>query len=314
MSIDVWPPQQSPEQRLRQLIQDAQTLLGVTITVKDQRGLLRAADGAPLFASHAIHEVAFCQLLREDRPEDRRQCRHDCNEQVPLRAQLDRSPFTTCCYRGAVEVIVPVFDAGLLCFVLHAGVFRDSEGEHHPCAPRFPAEIRDAYRRLPVLTDETGQRIARVLEALGRAILQETMLLRQQGEGADLRTLQLRRLIDARAHEKLTLAEAAEVLGVSPSRASHLVRELLGDSFQNLLLKERVARAQSLLRSSEMSLKEVADACGFSNEYYFSRQFRQLTGLPPGRYAAQHLAAQRAEAPQSACLWANAAPHSSGFD
>ena len=47
---------------------------------------------------------------------------------------------------------------------------------------------------------------------------------------------------------------------------------------------ERMTRARNLLLSTEYPLKTIAQATGFSNEFYFSRCFRDFYGMPPGEY------------------------------
>ena len=42
--------------------------------------------------------------------------------------------------------------------------------------------------------------------------------------------------------------------------------------------------ARELLRNSAMSLKEIAAALHFSDEYYFACMFKRRTGIAPGRY------------------------------
>ena len=46
----------------------------------------------------------------------------------------------------------------------------------------------------------------------------------------------------------------------------------------------RIERAKRLLLSSNGSVKEVAAACGYASEAYFSRAFKARTGHPPGTW------------------------------
>ncbi len=46
----------------------------------------------------------------------------------------------------------------------------------------------------------------------------------------------------------------------------------------------RIGRARSLLGYSRLSLKEIADHCGFRDVYYFSAVFTRFTRLAPGQY------------------------------
>ncbi len=45
-----------------------------------------------------------------------------------------------------------------------------------------------------------------------------------------------------------------------------------------------MAHALELLRSTTLSIKEIAPRCGFSDPQYFSRAFRNIFGQPPGEW------------------------------
>jgi AraC family transcriptional regulator of arabinose operon len=49
-------------------------------------------------------------------------------------------------------------------------------------------------------------------------------------------------------------------------------------------IRQRVQRAQQLLRGSSMQISEIADALGYVDVYFFSRQFKQATGVSPSTY------------------------------
>jgi YesN/AraC family two-component response regulator len=101
------------------------------------------------------------------------------------------------------------------------------------------------------------------------------------------RLAKIRRFISNHAHEKLTVEDLGRELFISGSRARHLVSELSGRSFSELLTEERMIRARKLLLFSECSLAEIAEASGYANVHYFSRHFSEYYGLPPGRYRKQ---------------------------
>ena len=73
-------------------------------------------------------------------------------------------------------------------------------------------------------------------------------------------------------------------MNLSRSHACHLVKYHFGKPFHVLLLEERLTRACNLLRTTEMPLKAVAAAVGFSNEFYFNRLFAREYGRPPGEF------------------------------
>ncbi len=48
------------------------------------------------------------------------------------------------------------------------------------------------------------------------------------------------------------------------------------------LINIRIQKAKQLMHLGELSVKEVANAVGYDNEYYFMRLFKRKTGFPPG--------------------------------
>lgn len=51
----------------------------------------------------------------------------------------------------------------------------------------------------------------------------------------------------------------------------------------------KIKHAQMLMCKSSLSLKEIAQQTGFSNEFYFSRVFRKTAGMPPGEFRSRSL-------------------------
>lgn len=84
--------------------------------------------------------------------------------------------------------------------------------------------------------------------------------------------------------EDLTRDQVARVAGLSPSRFSHLVREQLNSSFTELMVGYRVDHASRLLIRTTSSIAEVALACGFTDQSYFTKVFKKRTGQTPLAY------------------------------
>jgi AraC family transcriptional regulator of arabinose operon len=59
-----------------------------------------------------------------------------------------------------------------------------------------------------------------------------------------------------------------------------------------LLRRARVEEARRLLAAGDLSIKQVAIACGFASPYHFSKVFRRIDGLPPSQYQASVLKGQ----------------------
>ena len=86
------------------------------------------------------------------------------------------------------------------------------------------------------------------------------------------------------ATENLGRDQIARVAGLSPSRFSHLMREQLNTSFTELLAQYRVDRAAELLARTTDSIADVALACGFPDQSYFTKVFKKRMGKTPFAY------------------------------
>lgn len=88
-------------------------------------------------------------------------------------------------------------------------------------------------------------------------------------------------------HREITRDETARYAGISPSHFSHVLKERTGRSFTELLRQCRIDLACTLLTKTEQPLAAVADACGFCDQSYFTRVFRDIKGATPREYRLQ---------------------------
>jgi len=96
-------------------------------------------------------------------------------------------------------------------------------------------------------------------------------------------TKALKYIRDNISHE-ITRDEVARHAGISPSHFSRLLKERTGRSFTELLRQSRVDLACELLRDPSLPLAEIASACGFCDQSYFTRVFQEIKQVTPGQY------------------------------
>ncbi|MER2266124.1 AraC family transcriptional regulator [Methylobacterium oxalidis] len=93
--------------------------------------------------------------------------------------------------------------------------------------------------------------------------------------------------IAANLHRPLSLAQIAHASAVSPTRFARYFKQATGLAPHQHLLAARVERAKRLLSDSELSVAEIAYACGFSHQQHLTRVFRVRTGTTPGAFRRQ---------------------------
>ena len=146
--------------------------------------------------------------------------------------------------------------------------------------------------RLKVLAERHSGNLADQLEDQGTAFLllkeilavsepKETLLLAVEGF-RDLESAV--QLIDKHKFEKLTLDELAQSCHCSRSSFEKKFRRVFGTPPGQYLLNLRLSAAESMLRETDDSCAQIAEACGFANQFIFSRLFSKRYGISPRDY------------------------------
>ncbi len=91
-------------------------------------------------------------------------------------------------------------------------------------------------------------------------------------------------MAERRSDPNLALPQIARRVGVSPSHLVRVFQAHLGRSPMRYLAEMRIRSAQTLLLRSNLSIKEISFMVGFRDQLYFSRVFRQETGMSPRAY------------------------------
>lgn len=263
-------------QRLARLITDAERTTGLTITVHDRTGAFFGVQGE--FHSHRHW---FCAAGRDG---NGNRCLAHCRDAVNARAAVPGcEPFIHSCWKGCSEAAAPVQRDGVHRLTVFGGATRS--GAEAP--PGLGPEARRAWRQLPPPDPARLAAAATVLAAVGQAMLVSLDDHTSAGEG---RRGAIDRLIEGRLHGELGPDAVGRHLGLSPSRAAHVVAELYGMPLGELLRQRRLERAKRLLLASDEPVGAVARRCGFASQHWFNRLFARAVGEPPARWRRQQRA------------------------
>ena len=80
------------------------------------------------------------------------------------------------------------------------------------------------------------------------------------------------------------VGDMAEAAATSRSGLQRKLKKAMGITPQDLLREARIKHACRLLRETDKTVAEVSYACGFTDPKYFSRCFKQSTGMSPSEY------------------------------
>ena len=91
-------------------------------------------------------------------------------------------------------------------------------------------------------------------------------------------------LVLSRLDQRLTLEELSRAGGVSRAALARRFRAALGVAPERYLTQLRLAEAAARLLHTGDSMAGIAAAVGYQSEFAFSRAFKRLYGVAPGRY------------------------------
>ncbi|MDF2964136.1 MAG: response regulator [Paenibacillus sp.] len=91
-------------------------------------------------------------------------------------------------------------------------------------------------------------------------------------------------LIHEEINSQVTAAEIARRVNMSRSYFSQCFKDILGKTFNDYLRHARIEKAKEYLLYTNKTISWIAEHTGYMDEKYFSRTFREQTGILPSEY------------------------------
>ena len=253
---------------------EAERLSGVSLVLHDHIGAFIMPDKTRLLANVNVHQSPCCQY----RQKTRSKCSAHCRVAAMETAASTGKPFRFRCWRGVTELVMPLYLGKIHAATIFAGAFRDPSFD----LSGFSASYRKLYLAMPVWDENRASELENLLIASGYSLLQLASNLRENYASEPGRKGQIRRFFLYRFKEQVGVADLAEELNLSVSRTLHMLHELFGKGFSDMINEERIRHVEEYLVRSDYPLREIARMTGFRNEYYLSAVFRRLRKCSPG--------------------------------
>jgi len=124
-----------------------------------------------------------------------------------------------------------------------------------------------------------------ICDALLKVLLEN--LLRFSQESGSTRhnlTQDILEYINMNLHRTITHLELSQIFSYHKNSINRLLIRETGLSLKNYVIELRIRRSSEFLKYSNKSISEIAELCGYSSTTFFSRQFREKTGITPMQY------------------------------
>jgi len=168
------------------------------------------------------------------------------------------------------------------CQLLPNKVYTLQESQMQLIRREFDALFREFILRQPGYEEMTAALFTGILIHLGRFVQEgapdahETRLRSQLAQTA----------IHIHNHytSDISISQLAAMENLSERRYHEVFHEAFGTSPGNYITDLRIANASRLLQDTNLSVAQIAQACGYKDSLYFSRLFRKKTGMSPLAY------------------------------
>jgi len=85
---------------------------------------------------------------------------------------------------------------------------------------------------------------------------------------------------------EISLDELCRVANMSKSHFCRKFKSEMGMTVMEYIFKTRIAAAETLLASEDLSISQISERCGFSSISYFCQKFKAQTGISANKYRA----------------------------
>lgn len=152
--------------------------------------------------------------------------------------------------------------------------------------------IETLLNRLLVLDDAAPNEVeqiefASILRAALCVLLKSYEESQQQTSKHHAIIRRLIRFIKENPSSLLTYEQLANYAGLSSRYLNILFKKQTGVSVKTFMARTRIERACHLLAECSMNVTQIADTLGYSDIYFFSKQFKQFVGESPLRYRSR---------------------------
>ena len=87
--------------------------------------------------------------------------------------------------------------------------------------------------------------------------------------------------------DEISNTELGAIFGYHPFYVSRMLKEKKGLTMRQYVIAYRLKLAKEMLRTTDRSASEIAEACGFTDASYFAKTFKSVFGMTPKEYRNQ---------------------------
>ena len=230
-------------------------------------------------------KLAFCESIQTLDARELDKCK-SCDKSVCEKALKTGETQVYKCHNGLIEAISPLYNFGILTGFLIMGQVRLTEDTTAPITEalaKVGIEGKEAERicsAIPTIDANLLQSYVNILTICARYLtLSHSVTSTKQTVGR--LTMQY---INENYNEKIGIKDICNAIGYSKSTVLVAFKKEFGTTVNTYLTNVRLEKSKKMLMDNSITINEVALACGFSDQSYFSKVFSVNYGISPTDY------------------------------
>jgi AraC-like DNA-binding protein len=163
----------------------------------------------------------------------------------------------------------------------------DSQPVFTGCPPETATVYPEVFQRMQHPTPESP---ALIHAAIARLVAAAFCVRAGHGENLDAAPPVLHKPLEWMRlfyFQPARVEELAKMSGLSPSHFTRLFKRTFGTSPIDWLRRERISQAKRRLVESTETIKQIAEQVGYSDRFFFSKDFKRYTGTNPREFRSR---------------------------
>lgn len=165
------------------------------------------------------------------------------------------------------------------------------------CFPTLPySQMSNARLEIDeyLSNSRTYETLTRSLDFMFEQLLSKTSPGRQASDSPEF-VEEIRGYIETNYSRDINIHEIATHFSITPAYLSRIFKKYLQVKPIEYLTGCRIRQACYYFTHSRLTVGEVAELCGYSNQFYFSKAFKQVTSMSPTGYRIQNQVVSESE-------------------
>lgn len=167
-------------------------------------------------------------------------------------------------------------------------IFRAENAEHKRCVDL----IKQVFEQLDSMSYGYEFTVRSLLSELTLAINSMSELSGDLADGiTDTKINMVKKMTDfikCNFDIDIKVSDIADSAAISVRECQRLFSDILDTTPTKYLMKVRIDYSKKLLRETTLSMLQICERCGYSDQSYFTKIFREITGVSPSAYREKH--------------------------